>query len=535
MTLRFAPWADKISGSSRYSARGLSLFAIGLSVALIIGCDSGGSTGGMEEDPTPPEEPPPGNTNEAPTAVAEVVTSSPAVDSTVTLSGSESDDPDGDELSYEWTITGPGDNAVNEEGESASFTPQEPGDYTVALEVSDGDTTDSDEATLVAELSAQSLPNSITEDRTLKRGEEYVIRGTLLNVTSGATLTAEAGVTIYFDEFDAMKIDDRSEFVANGTESNSVSLVGTPGSKEAGSWEGITVTRQSSVRLGHTTVRHSTFGIAINPTGPEPMKVEITNSTFEENSNTAVVLDEDARYPTGFELVDISDNSFGSSHDDAISIPFRKANALDGSNVFAEGQRVKLTLVEETLALQEGIEQSVTLSSLDGAKYRVDGKPEVNELEGEPSGQTEFHGDTLRVEPGTEVTFDRNALLDVKKGKGNTPVFLAEGTASDPITFTAPEAEANPERWQGINVTNEASAVFRHVIARYGGGVARSDETGSIFFFSSNGAESTLVVENSTITDSAGDGIVCGDGEVPLQTDGNTFENIAGENIRGCN
>ena len=76
----------------------------------------------------------------------------------MTLSGSGEDPDEGSELSYSWTISsapsGSGAQLSNAATESARFTPDVAGTYTVALRVSDGD----DESTDTVEVSVTRPP-----------------------------------------------------------------------------------------------------------------------------------------------------------------------------------------------------------------------------------------------------------------------------------------------------------------------------------------------------------------------------------------
>jgi K319L-like, PKD domain len=64
----------------------------------------------------------------------------------VTLDGSESFDDDGDPITFTWTLVdGPDATIGNADAAAATFTPDEVGDYTFALSVSDGEFVDQDE------------------------------------------------------------------------------------------------------------------------------------------------------------------------------------------------------------------------------------------------------------------------------------------------------------------------------------------------------------------------------------------------------
>ena len=79
--------------------------------------------------------------NQAPTAQATATTLLPLVGAVVALDGSTSTDPDGDALTYSWTVTsapaGSMATIVNADAALASFTPDLVGDYEITLTVSD--------------------------------------------------------------------------------------------------------------------------------------------------------------------------------------------------------------------------------------------------------------------------------------------------------------------------------------------------------------------------------------------------------------
>jgi hypothetical protein len=91
---------------------------------------------------------------------------------TVTFDASSSSDPDGDALSYEWSLQSPegseGSLEVNEDNQSeATFTPTATGDYTVSVTVSDG-LLSSDPATIDFTVSSSNTkPTAVVEYRHL--------------------------------------------------------------------------------------------------------------------------------------------------------------------------------------------------------------------------------------------------------------------------------------------------------------------------------------------------------------------------------
>ncbi len=99
-------------------------------------------------------DPPAGDGNRAPVASAGADLAVSA-NLPVQLDGSQSSDPDGDPITYSWTLTPPAGSAAaldEPTSETPSFTPDVAGQYTVALVVNDGkDDSAADGATITAE------------------------------------------------------------------------------------------------------------------------------------------------------------------------------------------------------------------------------------------------------------------------------------------------------------------------------------------------------------------------------------------------
>lgn len=132
-----------------------------------------------------------GETNAPPTATATADTSTVDLGTTVTLDGSESSDPDGDDLTYRWMLEAPSNSSAslsNTSAERPTFTPDVAGDYTATLEVSDGDTTDTDTTT----VTAQSASNTSAPSRPIvfvRNGDLHIAKtdGSVEEITGGSS------------------------------------------------------------------------------------------------------------------------------------------------------------------------------------------------------------------------------------------------------------------------------------------------------------------------------------------------------------
>ena len=114
--------------------------------------------------------------------------------------------------------------------------------------------------------------------------------------------------------------------------------------------------------------------------------------------------------------------------------------------------------------------------------------------------------ETLTIAPGTTLVFEQDAGLEAN---GKAAAIRAEGTATEPITFTG--LQHHKGYWAGLHFNDSDSHdnVLRHVIVEYGGSEnGEGDDYGNVVVSSGgNASHQRIVVENSTIRHSAHWGI----------------------------
>ena len=132
--------------------------------------------------------------NGEPEAVVAADTAQVEVGNEVFVDGSDSSDPDGDPLIFDWSLETPADSAValgDTRAEAVSFTPDVAGTYTVRLRVDDGEFESSPaSATIMATGQANQAPVADAgDDQSVDVGTEITLDGTASSDPDGDDLT----------------------------------------------------------------------------------------------------------------------------------------------------------------------------------------------------------------------------------------------------------------------------------------------------------------------------------------------------------
>jgi hypothetical protein len=530
----------------------LSLFfLIGLGL-IVVSCDSGGSN--TSDPPTPPgEDDPPSTGNEAPTAQVDV---GPALEvdvgTEVTLDGSGSSDPDGDDLTYSWSLTPPSgsDAALSDRSAAApTFTPDRSGSYTATLEVSDGDASDTDDASLTAEQAVITIGSDIRQDRTLRSGSTYRIVPPerigsslpepfqILAVRDGATLTIEPGAEIRFTEEAALRTDEGGSVVAEGTDADPIVMSATSGNEDPGWWQGLQLMSGENI-LRHVQIRHTGFGVAVDqsratdlPNREESRHAAIFTGRVEDDASSVprLTIEESTlesgrgpalRFGPGADLASVSETTFeGFPRPTVDRLPAEATAgdppAFDGTNQFSEGG----TAIPNALFARG---EDKTLAPLPNSSNLTYLSPSF-----------EAYNRALTIEPGVRLEMYTDATAAVSSG-----TLQAEGTADRPIVLasTADDSASGGSEssdWGGLLI-DKSDVTLEHVQLRDAYREVSDFTPASIVLYKPIGAvQAQLTINDITIEDGGYHGICVGEGNTLNRNGDNTFD-VPGQQVTFC-
>lgn len=465
-----------------------------------------------------------GNTNRRPEADAglddQVVADTTA---TVALDGSGSSDPDGDTLSYSWTLTSrPDDSEATLSGADTatpSFIADLAGNYTAELTVSDGDLEDTDSVTVEAICPEPiEITGDINDDDTwganIANCADYLVtgRGFIFG-----DLVIEAGTRVVFGNGASLVNTGGGSLQAVGTAEDPIHFIGE--NPVPGYWQGmvfsannplnelthVVVDGAGSGSPGYGDTNDTNIGVRNNA------RVKISNTTIRNSAGYGLLV-------RAADLSGFADNRFEGIAGAPIHLPSNQLGNLDGASDYdgtADNPNGDAYLEVEDSTLET--DQTWPKINL---PYRL-----------ERGNNHRIDGAHLTIEPGAVFEFESSAELQVLDDGALTAV----GTADEPIIFRG--FQEGQGVWDGILFgSNDARNELEHVVVdgAGAGGLGASSLDANVAVFGTN---ASLKLSNSTISNSGGFGIYLGNTATVEPADpesaeaNNTFENNADGNV----
>lgn len=367
----------------------------------------------------------------------------------VSLDASQSEDPDNVGYDIVWAfLSKPSNSASALTGgtqPTATFTPDEAGDYTIILKITNDEHSLSDADTITVTATAPQfivIDQDITADRVLENlNEEAELKDYLVTgwIDISAKLTVMPGVRIHFAENTGFNVKGDGVFVADGEESTPIVFTGE--GEVNGYWRGINIWSNSV----ENSISHAEISYAgSQEAGSYFRKAALTIDNAKINLDQLSITNsgqygiQTRRNGSSFPMSSIS---FAENDGHHLYIHASQMQYLDANSAFDNGY------VE---VYSGSTEDEQTIHALNGAKYLVSSSIEMDSR--------------VTIAEGAEFEFGTDVRMKVS-GNG---VLIAEGSEENRIVFTG-EAKA-PGAWRGIYFTSSSvDNIMNHVEISYAG------------------------------------------------------------------
>ena len=312
---------------------------------------------------------------------------------------------------------------------------------------------------------------TITSTTTWTPDNLYVADNCDIVVSAGVTLTLQAGTAVKFGGVESALIV-QGNLVVQGTEANPVAITslhdnahgatapGSSGAPAAGDWYGIHFAEGSAGNIEYAFIGYAgsggwnaTLGLW-NKAQILVLEADLTMQSTTVDSGLLVgIYFQGAGLAPTLQHVQVSNNAGAASFPYSNAVYQGTVNMQPTySDLIFSGNDVDAVVISSN----EPLTQSVTLG---GTVFSFS------------CGYTDCPvtiptGLTLTVAPGTQLSFPAYSYrLVVDTGA----TLLAEGTPTQPITFTSILTTPQPGDWQGIVVNTGATARLAHCDVSYGG------------------------------------------------------------------
>lgn len=322
------------------------------------------------------------------------------------------------------------------------------------------------------------VTTDITSSVTWTANKTYILTGDI-EVLNSSVLTIEAGTVIKFNAGASLSIgySSNATLIANGTAASPITFTSSAVLPAAGAWEGLFFYSNtlSNTSLSYCNIQYAGSNTQYGAINITSCDIAINNCTIS-NSNSYGIKTYYSNSKGGF--VTFTNNTISSSANYGIVLNAQKLSFIGTGNTFTNVIGV----------LIEGDFNSNTAQT-----WRKLSVPYIVDQELDIDGN-------LTIEAGTTFKFTSNGWMSV--GYYASTTFIADGTASAPITFTSTATSPVAGAWRSVAFygLTQTNSRMSYCIIDYAG-------SNATFGALDMNSTSSITFTNNTIRNSASFGI----------------------------
>ncbi|MCJ8503060.1 fibronectin type III domain-containing protein [Desulfatitalea alkaliphila] len=313
-------------------------------------------------------------------------------------------------------------------------------------------------------------------------GSPYIVTG---NITvqgtnsdgSVATLTIEPGVEVRFNSYRYFYVGGTSgapgALIAQGTAAEPIRFTANSANPQPGHWPGIqfrATTHNATTRMEHCIVEYAGWG-GLNPVRIQNAAPTLASCRFTDNSTYDLYFSGavggsvyNCIFNNGIHLagtghVAFDNNNINWNDEFPVRMPTDNVGTFVATTTFNNlGPNSALQVTGSRLS-----RDSLWLATV---PYAITNDLTIQGTDGDDELTT------LTLAPGVEVRFNSYRYFYVGGTSGAPGALIAQGTAAEPIRFTANSANPQPGHWPGIQfraTTHNATTRMEHCIVEYAG------------------------------------------------------------------
>jgi hypothetical protein len=420
-------------------------------------------------------------------------------------------DPDGDELSYTWTIiiSPVGSSPVlTQQVSRADFITSIPGIYKVEVLVKDNKGSEA-VATVNLYIGGE-LPSNISSSTILPdlfADEAYPDYYATRSVQITAGLTLDPGVVIECASDIQIFVNGPNAYLnASGTASKNIIFRGSE--KIKGWWKTINFNSVNlNNKLDHVQVLHAGSSniaglkTAVYINSSASCRAAITNTLISLTDGYGLCVDGNSNG-----LIAYSENEFTENTAAPLALGAENLYSLDNASIYTGN----------------GVQAVVVRTAGNGnVRFNTPGIIKALSIDYHFMSSAELQTN-LTIEPGVTLLFNSGKRLWVTA----SGALIANGSASEKIIFSG--ITSSPGAWNGIEFDSSSPEnIINNAVVSHGG--SSGGRKANIYMFNS----SNLTLTNSTISDSQTWGVFLAPGSTELTESNNIFSNNASGDIGG--